>query len=64
MTKEDTASYCVSLLTIMDSKMRAGREVGSTLVAEYEKAYASLIELIKKENENETRESEPRGPWR
>lgn len=65
MTKHDLASYLVNLITIMESKEKTGVLFrGKTLSDEYEKHYTLFTDTIKKEKENETRQSEfkrPRG---
>lgn len=59
MTKQELASYCVALVGIMESKEDAGIHRGKTLGREYDRAYAQLVETIRKEEEDEARNGEP-----
>lgn len=58
MTRQDMAQYLVNLLAIMDSKERSGRDRGGALATEYIRIYDELLRSIKKEDDNETRNSE------
>lgn len=58
MTKQELASYMVSLISIMESKEDAGRHRGQTLGKEYNLCYDQFMEIIKKEHDDETRKRE------
>jgi hypothetical protein len=59
MDKADLASYLASLISIMDSKDAAGGiSRGQTLGAEYDRAYGLFMQIVRKEQADETRKRE------
>jgi hypothetical protein len=51
--KAELAGYMSDLLCLMESKEDSGRPRGQTLGREYERAYARLMEIVRKEEEDE-----------
>lgn len=59
MTKNDIASYLVSLHTLLDAQSKGSHSIPSNSLAdEYEKHWELLKEAIQKENEDEARQSQ------
>lgn len=52
MTKHELASYLCSLISLMESKEDAGIPRGRMLGREYERVYAELVAIIKKEEKD------------
>ena len=60
MTKQETARYLVDLLSLISGQDVSGVNLRSTtLAAEYEREWAKLKEMIKKEQSDETGRSNP-----
>jgi hypothetical protein len=55
--KAELAGYLSDLLCLMDAKEDVGLHRGHTLGREYGRAYDRLVEIIRKEEEDETRTS-------
>lgn len=55
MTKYELASYLTNLISIMESKEDGGIGRGRTLGWEYNRAYAEMMEIVRKEQEDESR---------
>lgn len=60
-TKYELASYLSSLISIMESKEDAGRPRGTTIGAEYDWAYAELMQKIGEDNEARQRNEKLQG---
>lgn len=58
MTKQECVSYLASILTIIDSKEDAAQPRGGILAWEYNRVYNELQGILRKEQEDETRQSE------
>lgn len=57
MDKFQLAGYMVNLISIMESKEDGGIARGSTLGREYSRCYERLLSMIRKDEEDETRNS-------
>jgi hypothetical protein len=55
--KAELAGYLSDLLCLMEGKEDAGLHRGHTLGREYGRAYDRLVEIIRKEEEDEARSS-------
>lgn len=63
MTKDEMASYLVSLHSLIDAQTKGQHSLASTTLAdEYARVWELLKETIQKENEDETRSSERERP--
>lgn len=56
MNKADTASYLVSIHTLLEAQSKGAHSIPSRVLAqEYEREWANLKKLINEDQENETR---------
>lgn len=56
MNKADTASYLVSIHTLLEAQSKGAHSIPSQVLAqEYEREWANLKKLINEDQENETR---------
>jgi hypothetical protein len=62
MNKQDLVAYCYNLLGVIDSKEKTGGlDRGGALAREYLRAYDELVHIIRKEEDDEARQSKRPG---